>query len=534
VIQHIALVGMPGSGKSTVGPLLAERLGLAFVDVDRAIEARHGPIGDLFARGEAGFRDAEREVIGALLDGPPAVLALGGGAFADGATRAVVRRAARTIHLDAPLDVLAARVGDGAGRPLLASDPVAALARLHTARAGHYAVADIEVDASRAAIEVAAACAQAVARGPATETVPVGDPEYGVRIGPGLLRGAGAAVAALGFARAVVVADANTAAFAPMLLASLRAGGVAAELVRVAAGEASKGWDGLATLCDAFASARLSRADMVVALGGGVVGDLTGFAAAVYMRGVAWVQVPTTLLAQVDSSVGGKTAIDIAAGKNLVGAFHDPRLVLADTDVLATLPDREMRSGYAEVVKYGLLGDARFFGWLEEHGAAVLAREAGAVREAVAHCVRMKARIVTADPLERGARALLNLGHTFGHALEAETGFGDALTHGEAVALGCALAFRFSAARGLCSGEDAARVDAHFGASGLPVRLGDVRAPGGAFGADAVVARMLGDKKAGGGRLVLVLARGIGAAFVERDVDVGAVRAFLVSEGARG
>lgn len=533
-MYHIALVGMPGSGKSTVGPLLAERLRLAFVDVDEAIEARHGPIGDLFARGEAGFRAAEREVIGALLGGPPAVLALGGGAFADDATRAMVRRAARTIHLDAPLDMLAARVGDGAGRPLLAEGPMAALARLHAVRAGHYAEADVAVDASRAAIEVAAACAEATASGPEIETVPVGDPEYHVRIGPKLLREAGAAVSALGFARAVVVADANTGAFAPALLASLRAGGVAAELVRVAAGEASKGWDGLVTLCDAFAAARMSRADLVVALGGGVVGDLTGFAAAVYMRGVTWMQVPTTLLAQVDSSVGGKTAIDIGAGKNLVGAFHDPRLVLADTDLLATLPVREMRSGYAEVVKYGLLGDTRFFAWLEEHGATVLAREAGAVRTAVAHCVQMKARIVTADPLERGARALLNLGHTFGHALEAETGFGDALAHGEAVALGCAMAFRFSVAQGLCAGEDAARVEAHLAACGLPVRLRDVPAPAGGFGADALVARMLGDKKAGGGRLVLVVARGIGAAFVERDVDVGAVRAFLVEEGARG
>jgi shikimate kinase/3-dehydroquinate synthase len=534
VIGHVALVGMPGSGKTKVGLLVAARMGLKFVDSDAAIVARHGPIADLFARGEAAFREIERKVIGELIDGEPRVIALGGGAFSDPATRALVRRAAMTVFLDAPLDVLIRRVGDGATRPLLAGDPRAALARLHAARAADFALADVRVATARDPHAVAAAVVQACARGPERECVPVGEPEYAVRIGAGLIGQVGAEIAALGFGRVAVVADTNTAAFAPEVMTGLDAAGVAAELITVAVGEASKGWDGLARVCDALAAAKLSRGDAVVALGGGVVGDLSGFAAAVFMRGIAWVQVPTTLLAQVDSSVGGKTAIDIAAGKNLVGAFHDPRLVLADVGVLASLPDREMRSGYAEVAKYGLLGDARFFAWLEENGAPVLARDAGAVRAAVAHCVRMKARIVTADPLEKGVRALLNLGHTFGHALEAETGFGDALTHGEAVALGCALAFRFSVALGVCAADDAARVAAHLGACGLPVRLSDVTAPGGAFTADALLARMLGDKKAGGGRLVLVLARKIGAAYVDPDVDVAAVRAFLVSEGARG
>lgn len=534
MIRHVALVGMPGSGKTRVGALAAARLGVPFVDSDAAIVARHGPISALFERGAAAFRAIEREVIAELLDGPPGVIALGGGAFGDPATRALVRRAAMTVYLDAPLDVLVARVGDGAGRPLLAGDPAGALARLHAARAADFALADARVETAPDPYAVAAAVAEACARGPCAECVPVGTPEYAVRIGPGVAARVGVKIAALGFGRAVVVADTNTAAFAPALLASLHAAGVTADAVTIPAGEASKGWDGLAALCDAFAAAKLSRGDVAVALGGGVVGDLTGFAAAIWMRGIAWVQVPTTLLAQVDSSVGGKTAIDLAAGKNLAGAFHDPRLVLADTDVLATLPAREMRSGYAEVIKYGLLGDARFFAWLEANGAAVLARDPAALRTAVAHCVRMKARIVTADPLEQGARALLNLGHTFGHALEAENGFGDALTHGEAVALGCALAFRLSATLGLCAAADAARVEAHLAACGLPVRLGDVPAPGGGFGADALVARMLGDKKAGGGRLVLVLVRAIGDAFVARDAEVGSVRAFLIGEGARG
>ncbi len=529
MIRHIALVGMPGSGKSTVGPLFAAHLGLPFVDTDAAIEARYGPIAALFAQGEPAFRAAERTVIAELLEAAPAVLALGGGAFADSHTRALVRQSARTVHLDAPLPVLGARVGDGAGRPLLAGDPAAALARLHAARAGDYALADIIVDAAPAPGEVAAEAAAACASGPICETVPVGDPEYSVRIGPGLLAHAGAHIAALGFGRALVVADANTVAYAPALLASLRAAGIAADLTTIAPGEASKSWEGLASLIDAFAAARLSRADVVVALGGGVVGDLTGFAAAIYVRGIAWVQVPTSLLAQVDSSVGGKTAIDLAAGKNLVGAFHNPRLVLADTDTLATLPPREIRSGYAEVVKYGLLADARFFTWLEANAHAVLAGEAAVLRSAIAHSVRMKARIVTADPHEQGARALLNLGHTFGHALEAETGFGDALTHGEAVALGCALAFRFSAQLGLCALEDAARVAKHLDACGLPTRLDQA----GSFAADALLERMRGDKKATRGGLTLILARGIGAAFVARDVDAAALRAFLAAEGAR-
>jgi len=313
-------------------------------------------------------------------------------------------------------------------------------------------------------------------------------------------------------------------------VASLEAAAIAASPVLVAAGEQAKSFVGLADVIDRLLALELDRGDLITAFGGGVVGDLAGFAAAVYKRGIDFVQVPTTLLAQVDSSVGGKTAIDTPRGKNLVGAFHQPRLVLADLDVLASLPDREMRAGYAEVIKYGLLGDFGFFEWLEANGAAVLAREPQALAHAVARCVEMKAEIVAEDETEQGRRALLNLGHTFGHALEAETGFGVSLLHGEAVAAGQAIALRFSAAQGLCRTQDATRAEQAIAAAGLPTRLADL--PGHPFKARTLVEHMGQDKKAEGGRLTFVLARGIGEAFVAKGLDAGVVEDFLLAEGA--
>jgi 3-dehydroquinate synthase len=314
------------------------------------------------------------------------------------------------------------------------------------------------------------------------------------------------------------------------LEAALRAHGVASNWVIVAAGEQTKSWQGLADVCDRLLAAGLDRGDVITAFGGGVVGDLAGFAAAIYKRGVDFIQIPTTLLAQVDSSVGGKTAIDTPRGKNLIGAFHQPRLVLADMGVLSTLPARELRAGYAEVIKYGLLGDAPFFDWLEAHGPEVLALEPEALARAVTRCVEMKAEIVGDDEREAAGRALLNLGHTFGHALEAETGYGDALLHGEGVALGCAQALRFSVALGQCRAKDAQRAEAAIAAAGLPTCLD--QAPGGPFLVDRLMSHMAQDKKAEGGRLTFVLAKAIGQAFVAKGVDAAAVRAFLLAEGA--
>ena len=355
---------------------------------------------------------------------------------------------------------------------------------------------------------------------------------YAVEIGPGLIETAGERLAPfLPRARTAVVTDERVAPLhAERLGASLERAGVASSLIVLPAGEETKSWEGLAGLSDQLLALGLDRGDVIIALGGGVIGDLTGFAAAIYKRGIDFIQVPTTLLAQVDSSVGGKTAIDTPRGKNLIGAFHQPRAVLADLNALATLPGREMRCGYAEVIKYGLLGDRGFFEWLEANGPGVVAREPGPLLHAVARSVEMKAEIVAEDEKEAGRRALLNLGHTFGHALEAETGFGEALKHGEAVGIGMAMAFRFSAALGFCPGQDAVRAERAIAAAGLAVEACGL--PGWPFAADRLVEHMAQDKKAEGGRLTFILARAIGEAFVAKDVAAEKVRNFLVRDGA--
>ncbi len=325
------------------------------------------------------------------------------------------------------------------------------------------------------------------------------------------------------------VADTNTHdIFAGDLNDRLAWVGLKAEWFVVEPGEDAKSWAVLERLCDWLLARGVTRTDHVFALGGGVVGDLVGFACAIVKRGCGFVQLPTTLLAQVDSSVGGKTAINTRAGKNLIGAFHQPSLVLIDPQVLATLPDREMRAGYAEVLKYGLLGDAAFFAWLEANGNRVLAGEPRALEHAIATSVATKARIVAEDERETlDRRALLNLGHTFGHALEAETGFSDRLLHGEAVALGMVLAARYSARRGEISAADAARAERAIADAGLPARLADL---GLACDGAALVEHMRHDKKAEGATLPFLLLRALGEAYVARDVDLADIAAFLDAE----
>jgi 3-dehydroquinate synthase len=361
-----------------------------------------------------------------------------------------------------------------------------------------------------------------------TVTVGLGGRAYDILIGRGLDAG-GEIAARFPGARASIVTDETVAArHLAAFSANLAAAGLEPHAIVVPPGEGSKSFRGLETVVDGLLEARRERGDLVVALGGGVIGDLAGFAAGIVRRGMRMVQVPTTVLAQVDSSVGGKTGINARQGKNLVGVFHQPSLVLADLDLLATLPERHRRAGYAEIAKYGLIDDPAFFAWLEAHGADVIALGDG-LAHAVATSCRAKARTVAADEHETtGVRALLNLGHTFGHALEAGTGYGERLVHGEAVALGMAQAFRFSAARGLCSADDAARVERHLRSVGLPTRLADV--PGDLPDDEALLSLMAQDKKVVRGRLVFVLARGIGEAFVARDVPVEAVRSFLAQE----
>lgn len=333
--------------------------------------------------------------------------------------------------------------------------------------------------------------------------------------------------------RLVVVTDAHVAsAQLPRLEASLRSGGIAIDPIILPAGEQTKSWRHLESLMDQLLTLEVERGDHIVALGGGVIGDLVGFAASILKRGCHFIQVPTTLLAQVDSSVGGKTAINASAGKNLIGSFYQPSLVLIDPSTLDTLPARETRAGYAEVVKYGLIDDPDFFAWCERDGHKLLDGDAKAREFAIERSVRAKAAIVADDERETtGRRALLNLGHTFGHALEADTGFSDTLLHGEGVAAGLALAFRYSARLGLSPAEDADRVTAHLKAVGLPHDLASAHVK--ADGA-ALVAHMLHDKKMAAGTLPFLLARGIGQTFLSKDVVLDDVAAFLDEDRAAG
>jgi 3-dehydroquinate synthase len=362
--------------------------------------------------------------------------------------------------------------------------------------------------------------------------VRLGDRGYPIDIGAGALDRAGDLLAPYVGAsgRLIVITDANVAVTQlPRLTRALAGSGIAVDPIVLPAGERTKSWRQLEALTDRLLELGVERRDHVVALGGGVIGDLVGFAAAILKRGCGFVQVPTTLLAQVDSSVGGKTAINSNAGKNLVGAFHQPAYVLIDPTTLDTLPPREVRAGYAEVVKYGLIDNPAFFAWCEGNGAALLAGDGAAREHAIGTSVAAKAAIVAADERETtGLRALLNLGHTFGHALEAEAGFSDRLLHGEAVAAGMALAFGFSAARGTCPTADAARVVDHLTSVGLPT---GVAGAGIEADAETLVAHMAHDKKMEGGRLPFILARGIGQCHLDRDVSLADVTAYLARAG---
>ena len=363
--------------------------------------------------------------------------------------------------------------------------------------------------------------------GPERLTVDLGDRSYDILIGEGLIAGAGDHIAPhLRGRKAVVVTDDNVARIVlPAFRRSLESAGITCQVIEVEHGEASKDFAHLERIVGGMLEQGVDRKTAVIALGGGVVGDLTGVAAALTLRGLDFIQVPTTLLAQVDSSVGGKTAINTAQGKNLVGAFYQPRLVLADTAVLDSLPRRELLAGYAEVVKYGVIDMPDFFDWLDANGAALLAGDAAARRQAILTCCRAKARIVAADETEQGQRALLNLGHTFGHALEAETGYGGALLHGEAVAIGMVMAMTLSTRLGHAPGNDAARLKAHLKSVGLMADLSGLDTRG--WTAGRLLAHMQKDKKTEAGKLTFILARAIGQAFIAKNVPTDAVAAVL-------
>ncbi len=585
--RSIILVGLMGCGKSSVGRRIATRLGLPFIDVDEEIEvSAQKTINEIFAdHGEAFFRDGERRVIARLLAAGPQVLATGGGAFINAETRDKIKASGISVWLKAELPVLMKRVSKRDNRPLLRlADPEAVMRNLMTTRYPIYALADLVVQSRdvphdqivsevieaikrsevlkapqpdrnsghnqtmlergvTAALVSATANATADQSTPASiqrskpildqrNTVPVHLPgrEYNCLIGPGLMADAGRLISErFGPVKCAIVTDENVAAHHAMSLeAALRNSNLHAGTIVLPAGEATKSFRELQPLCEQLLAMGLERGDLVIPFGGGVIGDLAGFAASLIRRGVRFVQIPTSLLAQVDSSVGGKTGINTIHGKNLIGTFHQPSLVLADTDVLATLPVREMRAGYAEVVKYGLLGDAAFFEWLEINWRGLFSQDRATLTHAIVTSVAAKAAIVMRDEHETGDRALLNLGHTFGHALEAWTGYSSRLLHGEGVAIGMCLAFRLSEQLGLCPSGTAERVSTHIQAVGLPSRIDDIA--GGKADPDQLLAVMGQDKKVKAGRLTFIMVRGIGEAFVTRDIEPATVRAFLAHE----
>ena len=559
--RSIVLVGMMGAGKTSIGRRLASTLGLPFVDADVEIENAAGmTISEIFARhGEAYFRDGERRVIARILADGQRVLATGGGAYINPVTRERIAEKGVSIWLKADAEVLLRRVRKRPNRPLLHTrDPEQTLRELIDARYPVYALADFclisregphdlmvqsIMDTLERGLETLprlqhAPKEQAMPPAPAScaaqsrTVVPVelGSRRYEILIGDGLLAEAGAQIARIAPKAACAIVTDETVArhHLPALEASLEAAGIRHARIVVAAGEASKCWTTFARVCDEIIAARMERGDLVVALGGGVVGDLAGFAAAAIRRGMRFVQIPTTLLAQVDSSVGGKTAINSEHGKNLIGAFHQPSLVLADTSALATLDPREFRAGYAEVAKYGLIDDAPFFTWLEQNWEEVFAR-GPALTQAIAISCRSKAAVVARDETEQGDRALLNLGHTFGHAFESLTHFNTArLNHGEGVAIGMGCAYRFSAKLGHCAPQDAERVERHLRAVGLPAGITDIA--GWNAGPQPILDAMFQDKKVERGALTFILARGVGQTFIAKGVPAEAVSDFLRDE----
>ncbi|HET6309058.1 MAG TPA: 3-dehydroquinate synthase [Rhodopila sp.] len=537
--RSIALVGLMGAGKTSIGRRLAARLGLPFRDADQEIELAAGcTIPELFARyGEPAFRDGERRVIRRLLAGDPMVLAFGGGAFMDPETRAATRAEAVSVWLRCSLPTLVRRVAGRDNRPLLnGRDREETLRQLMEQRYPVYAEADVIVDCGDEPPDVTTTgVLHALTEWKPARRLHVVLPStsYDVVIGDNLLARAGALLAPkLQQKRAVVITDRTVADLhLPTLMNGLAETAIAASSIVVKEGEASKSMETYLDVVDQLLESRVERRTAVIALGGGVVGDLAGFAAATTLRGLPFIQIPTTLLSQVDSSVGGKTGVNTKHGKNLVGAFHQPRMVLADTGTLTTLPPRELKAGYAEIAKAGLIGDAAFFAWCERHGSAVVSGDREAQAEAIKRACAFKAAVVGDDEREEkpnNGRALLNLGHTFGHALEAEYGYNGGLLHGEGVAVGLGLAFKLSARLGLCAQADAERVIAHTSALGLPADLSMLNRR---FSAATLIGNMRRDKKMRDGALHFVLARGIGQAFTSADVPPEAVTDLLRDEG---
>ena len=532
----IFLVGMMGAGKTTVGRALARRLGRQFIDTDHEIVSRTGvPITTIFEiEGEPGFRRRESAMISELAGCPHAVIATGGGVVLSAENRRLMREHGIVVYLHATLDRLYERTRRDSSRPLLAAgDRRSTLAKLLEARDPLYREAAhliLESGASSAAaladriMEALRKRAEIPREGEPMTTQPLtvglGDRSYPIHIGHGLLGQPSLFEPHIRSHRAALVTSETVAPlYADAVERTLAAAGASVIRITIPDGEGEKNWQTLDQVHAELLRARADRRTVLVALGGGVVGDLAGFAAATYQRGIPFIQVPTTLLAQVDSSVGGKTAINHALGKNMIGAFHQPLAVVADTDTLSTLPDRELSAGLAEVVKYGAIRELAFFTWLESNIERLRGRDAAALAQAIRRCCEIKSEIVAIDERETGLRALLNLGHTFGHAIETLAGYGTWL-HGEAVSVGMVMAARLSVKLGTLPEEGATRIEQLLGRAGLPVKPP-------ALPVENWLEVMGRDKKNDAGRITLILLNGLGSAYVERSTPADALTSIL-------
>ncbi|HYL71832.1 MAG TPA: 3-dehydroquinate synthase [Candidatus Dormibacteraeota bacterium] len=514
--DRIALVGLPGSGKSTVGARLAARLGWPCVDLDERVEADQGrSVAAIFAAdGEAAFRRYEhRALLQALSEGGPAVLACGGGLMAQDGARHALLEHTKVVWLDAPDAVLLARLTNGSARPLLGDNPAVSLARLRDERTHAYEQAPLRILATEPLEAVVERIASATGVGIDRH---LGSPGWTVEVSSGALAAVGKHLPA-GATRVALIADRCVPDAAQQVADMLTSRGTDVVHIAVAGGEALKTWDVAGDVLSRLAQGRLRRGDCVLALGGGTVGDLAGFVAATYLRGIAWVNVPTTLLAMVDSAVGGKTGVNLPQGKNLAGAFWQPLAVVADTSLLAQLPERAYRSALGEVVKYAMIGTQDMATFVENKLEDVIARDTSTLEELVARCMTAKAAVVQEDPREKGPRQALNYGHTVAHALEAVTGFDDdVLTHGEAVATGMRAAGRLSARTLGCPDADIAWQDA------LLDRCGFGAAP--PADTETVIARLGHDKKATAVGVGWVLLQRRGQPRLGQRVDDAAVR----------
>nr|WP_267288024.1 MULTISPECIES: 3-dehydroquinate synthase [Neokomagataea] len=537
--RTIVLIGMMGVGKTTIGRRLAQLLGRRFVDADAEIERAAGcSITEIFERhGEAFFRNGERRVITRLLDGAPCVLATGGGAWMNKETRSRIRQRGLSVWLRAPIPVLLKRVHGRHGRPLLATgNPHEILSNLAEQRHPVYAEADLIVDCGDETVEQGVEKLHAALttwQPPEKVHVALQNHAYDVLIGKDLIERAGRWLAPLlPQKRAVIITDEHVATLhLSRLEAALAETEIRFDTLRVPQGEGSKSLSHYSDLITRVLALGIERHTTIIAFGGGVVGDLAGFIAATALRGLPFVQIPTTLLSQVDSSVGGKTGINSPSGKNLIGAFHQPISVLADSSVLATLPRRERVAGYAEILKAGLISDPELFAWCETHGARVLDGDPHIVAEAVKRACAFKAKVVAHDEREvapQNGRALLNLGHTFGHAIEAEMGYNGRLLHGEAVSIGLHLAMRLSVRLGYAKASDLNRLNTHLQQLNMPM---SIRALSNNFSATTLINNMLRDKKMKNGKIAFILLRGVGKAFTHCDVSLDQVKTLLQEDG---